>query len=193
MTWLWQAVVLFAVTNIDDIVVLSLFFGRASGVAGSTRRIVAGQYLGFVVILAVSLAGAFGAGRLSDRTVAYLGLVPVAIGLWSAYSWWRERGADSVAAPRALTLWTVVAVTIANGGDNVGVYVPAFASRSVAELVGIAVVFLVLVAGLCAAGRVVARHRLVAAALRRWGHVIYPVALIVVGVVVLVSGGAFGS
>lgn len=192
MTWLWQAVVLFAVTNIDDIVVLSVFFGRAAHVDGSTRRIVVGQYLGFVMILAASLAGAFGAGQLSDRTVAYLGLVPVAIGLWSAYTAWRARDADEARAPRALTLWTVAAVTVANGGDNVGVYVPAFASRSVAELVGIAVVFLVLVAGLCAAGRVVARHRLVAAALHRWGDVIYPVALIAVGVVVLVTGGAFG-
>src|SRR5690348_10874916 len=71
VTWLWQAVVLFAVTNIDDIVVLSVFFGRAAHVDGSTRRIVVGQYLGFVMILAASLAGAFGAGQLSDRTVAY--------------------------------------------------------------------------------------------------------------------------
>jgi cadmium resistance protein CadD (predicted permease) len=192
VTWLWQAVVLFAVTNIDDVVVLSLFFGRASGVTGSTRRIVAGQYLGFVVILAVSLAGAFGAGQLSDRTVACLGLVPVAIGLWSAYSAWRERGTDDTPSPRALTTWTVTAVTVANGGDNIGVYVPAFASRSVAELAGIAVVFLVLVTGLCLAGRAVAQHHLVAAAMRRWGHIVYPVALIAVGLAVLVSGGALG-
>jgi hypothetical protein len=38
-----QAIGLFAVTNIDDIVVLSVFFGRSRGVPGSTRRIVIGQ------------------------------------------------------------------------------------------------------------------------------------------------------
>ena len=192
MTWLWQAVVLFAATNIDDIVVLSLFFARAAGVAGAPKRIVTGQYLGFAVILAVSLGGAFGAGQLPDRAVAYLGLVPVLLGACSAYVSWRGRGEDELVAPRALTVWTVAAVTVANGGDNIGVYVPAFASRSVAELVGIAAVFLVLVASLCAAGRVVARHRLVGTAMQRWGHVIYPVALIAVGVAVLVSGNAFG-
>jgi len=43
VSWLWQAIVLFAVTNIDDIVVLSLFFSRGNRAPGSTRRIVTGQ------------------------------------------------------------------------------------------------------------------------------------------------------
>ena len=37
---------LFAVTNIDDIVVLSLFFAQGAGHRGSAARVVAGQYLG---------------------------------------------------------------------------------------------------------------------------------------------------
>ena len=55
-----------------------------------------------------------------------------------------------------------------------------------------AVVFLVLVAGLCVAGRAVAGHPTVARVLDRWGHVLLPVVLIVLGVVILVEGGAFG-
>ena len=43
-----QAIGLFIATNIDDIVILSLFFGRGQGQPGITRRILAGQYLGFV-------------------------------------------------------------------------------------------------------------------------------------------------
>ena len=49
---------LFAVTNIDDIVVLSLFFAQGAGHRGSAARVVAGQYLGFTAILAVAIAAA---------------------------------------------------------------------------------------------------------------------------------------
>ena len=41
-----QAIGLFIATNIDDIVILSLFFGRGQGQPGTTRRILAGQSLG---------------------------------------------------------------------------------------------------------------------------------------------------
>lgn len=46
-----QAAGLFAVTNIDDIVILAPFFGQGAGHPDSTRRIVLGQYLGFAAIL----------------------------------------------------------------------------------------------------------------------------------------------
>lgn len=37
---------MFAVTNIDDLLVLAVLLGRATG-AAAVRRVVAGQYLGF--------------------------------------------------------------------------------------------------------------------------------------------------
>ena len=42
-----QAIGLFAATNIDDIIVLSLFFARGAGVRGTTVKIGIGQYVGF--------------------------------------------------------------------------------------------------------------------------------------------------
>jgi cadmium resistance protein CadD (predicted permease) len=38
-----QAVAMFAVTNIDDIVILALFFGQAAGRRAGVVRIVLGQ------------------------------------------------------------------------------------------------------------------------------------------------------
>lgn len=66
-----QAVGLFAVTNIDDILVLSLFFAQGAGLRHSTRRIVIGQYLGFAAILAVAIAAAFGATFLPEAAIPY--------------------------------------------------------------------------------------------------------------------------
>src|SRR5215469_14708101 len=81
---------LFAVTNVDDILVLSLFFGRSAGQHGAARRIVAGQYLGFTAILAITVAAAYGATFLPVSAIAYLGLVPLALGLWAAWQAWKH-------------------------------------------------------------------------------------------------------
>lgn len=42
LTSVLQAIGLFAATNIDDIIVLSLFFARGAGQRGTTARILAG-------------------------------------------------------------------------------------------------------------------------------------------------------
>lgn len=129
-----QAAGLFAVTNIDDILVLSLFFARGAGHPRSARRIVLGQYLGFVAILAVAVAAAFGATFLPEWAVPYLGLLPLALGLKAAWRAWKHRDDEvdeqqtTEGGPRALE---VAAVTFANGGDNIGVYVPVFTTAGV--------------------------------------------------------------
>src|SRR5215471_9607962 len=86
-----QAAGLFAVTNFDDIVVLSLFFAQGAGQRGAARRVVAGQYLAFTAILAMSLSVAYGASFLPKQALPYLGLLPIAIGLWDAWKVWKNR------------------------------------------------------------------------------------------------------
>jgi hypothetical protein len=79
-----QAAGMFAVTNIDDILLLSLYFGQAKGRSHVEARVVVGQYLGFGAILLVSVVGALGANLLSEGVVAYLGLVPLLLGVRAA-------------------------------------------------------------------------------------------------------------
>ena len=197
MSWLWQAIVLFAVTNIDDLIVLALFFARDRAAGGHGRGIVLAQYFGFLVVLAGCLAGAFGAGQLPDRDIGYLGLVPIALGLWMAWRgflvWrgWRA-GDDSDRQPAGTSWWAVAGVTVANGGDNVGVYVPAFAGRSAVALAGFTVVFLVLVGVWCLLGRLLTAHPAVTAAVHRWGDLITPIALIAIGWVILIDHRTIG-
>ncbi|WP_420709010.1 cadmium resistance transporter [Streptomyces sp. NRRL B-1140] len=153
-----QAAGLFAVTNIDDILILSLFFAQGAGHHGSARRIVIGQYLGFAAILAVALAvaAAFGATFLPESAIPYLGLLTLALGFKAAWQVWQHRDDEddepesTEGGPKALE---VAAVTFANGGDNIGVYVPVFATAGIGGMTVYTIVFLVLVAVWCFAGR----------------------------------------
>ncbi|MFJ5260840.1 cadmium resistance transporter [Streptomyces sp. NPDC088387] len=188
-----QAVGLFAVTNVDDILILSLFFARGAGRRGSARRIVAGQYLGFAGILAVAVAAAFGASFLPDSVVPYLGLLPLALGLKAAWQAWRHRGeSEGERAEGGPAVLEVAAVTFANGGDNIGVYVPVFVTAGLGGMSVYAVVFLVLVAVWCFAGRYFATRPVIAKVLSRWGHVLLPLVLVALGMFILIEGGAFG-
>ncbi|MTE24322.1 cadmium resistance transporter [Microbacterium sp. ZXX196] len=192
-----QAIGLFLATNIDDIIVLSLFFARGAGQRGTTTRILAGQYLGFVGILGAAVLVSLGAGAfLPPEVIPYFGLIPLALGLWAAWQAWRRRHDDdddeAKIEGKKVAVWAVAGVTFANGGDNIGVYVPVFLNVGPAAVVAYCVVFLALVAVLVIVAKFIATRRPVAEILERWEHVLFPFVLIGLGVFILISGGAFG-
>ena len=192
-----QAIGLFIATNIDDIIVLSLFFARGAGQRGTTTRIILGQYLGFAGILGAAVLVSLGAGAfLPPEAIPYFGLIPLGLGLWAAWEAWRDDDDDdddeAKVAGKNVAVWTVAGVTFANGGDNIGVYVPVFLSVGPAAVVAYCIVFLLLVAVLVVLARFVATRRPIAEVLERWEHVLFPIVLIGLGIVILVSGGAFG-
>ena len=191
-----QAIGLFAATNIDDIIVLSLFFARGAGQRGTTARILAGQYLGFAGILVAAILVTTGAGAfLPPAAIPYFGLIPLGIGLWAAWQAWRGDGDDddeAKVAGKKVGVWTVAGVTFANGGDNIGVYTPVFLSVEPLAVVAYCVIFLALVAVLVALARFVATRPPIAEVLERFEHILFPIVLIGLGIVILVSGGAFG-
>ena len=187
---LGQAAGMFAATNVDDLLVLAVFFGRAA-----SWRIVIGQYAGFLAILAASVLGALGAGLLPTAVIPYLGLLPLFLGIRAALRAWRERHApadSSTETSKAPSAWQVAAVTFANGGDNIGVYVPVFAVSGPGGMTIYSLVFLIGVGLWCAAGWWLATRPVIARALSRWGHVILPVVLIAIGLTILIEGDAFG-
>ncbi|ACZ87515.1 cadmium resistance transporter [Streptosporangium roseum] len=190
-----QAVGLFAITNIDDIMILALFFAQGAGHKGTTRNIAIGQYLGFAAILGAAVAAAFGATFLPESAIPYLGLLPLALGIKAAVQAWKHRNDPEedrekrAGSPKFLE---VAAVTFANGGDNIGVYVPVFATAGLGGMSVYVIVFLILLAVWIAAGRFFATRPVIAKALSRWGHILLPIVLIGIGALILIEGGAFG-
>ena len=189
-----QAIGLFIATNIDDIIVLSLFFARGAGQPGTTARIAVGQYLGFAGILGAAVLVTLGADAfLPPAVIPYFGLIPLVLGLWAAWEAWRgDDDDDAKVAGKNVAVWTVAGVTFANGGDNIGVYVPVFLSVGPAAVVAYCIVFLALVAVLVVLAKFVATRPPIAEVLERWEHILFPIVLIGLGIAILVGGGAFG-
>lgn len=184
----------FVATNVDDVVLLAIFFARRDERFG-TRQIVAGQYLGFAFLIVVSALGAAGALLLPDAVVRLLGLVPLALGLVGLVDAVTGRGADDDAdddapAPGArLDTQRVTAITIANGADNVAIYVPLFASAGIGGMALTSAIFLALVAPLLVISWAIGSRPVVERAVERAGAYAVPVVLIALGVFILAGIG----
>jgi len=186
------AVALFAATNADDIVVLTVL-SISSHACGQPRRwhIWAGQYAGFAVLIAVSLAAAAGLTLGPLRWLWLLGLVPLGLGLAKLVTAIRAHRSGEQASPAAATgLAGVTALTIVNGGDNLSAYIPVFRTSSAATIGVIITVFMAGVGVYCLASIRMAGHRKVIEAIQRWGQWVIPVVFILLGFYIFYKTGA---
>lgn len=176
----------FAGTNVDDLIVLTVLFlaARASG-RPRPWQIWAGQYAGIAVLVAVSVLAALGLALVPDRWVPLLGLVPVALGVRGLIGAVRRSPGDDEAPAVAGNALAVAGVTIANGADNIAVYTPVFRTIGPAGSVLTIAVFAVLVAVWCLASSWLGSHRRVIALVERYGHWLVPLVFIVIGAVIL--------
>ena len=83
----------------------------------------------------------------------------------------------------------VAAVTLANGADNVGIYVPLFASHPAGSIALIIWVFLALVGVWCYAGYRLGTHPSIGGLLSRYGRRLMPYVLIALGASIVLGIG----
>jgi cadmium resistance protein CadD (predicted permease) len=179
------AVTLFVSTNIDDLVVLIGFFADRML---RTRDIVAGQYAGLAVLFVVSAAASLLSLVIPKAYLGLLGVFPVVIGVRKLFELQNDGSEPKNSSHGSIA--GVALVTIANGGDNLGVYIPAFAVHSGGEVTVIAVVFVAMTALWCALAHWMVNHRRLGMYFRRYGHILAPLVLIGLGVSIIYNGGS---
>jgi cadmium resistance protein CadD (predicted permease) len=187
----------FLVTDIDDLFVLVAFFADA---AIRPRHVAIGQYAGIAFLIAVSGLAMLFRLVVPVPVTGLLGFLPLALGVKEAVELVRERRGDpddehprraGHAAARRPGILGVALVTVANGGDNVAVYAPLFASATPARVAGLAGIFLAMTGlWLCLAWFTV-HNPLFGRHLQRWGRRLLPPVLILLGVLILWENGTF--
>jgi cadmium resistance protein CadD (predicted permease) len=183
------AIGLFASTNIDDLFVL---LGLFSDPRYRRSDIVKGQYAGIAILFGVSVAASLISLVIAPEYIGLLGLAPIAIGLKRLLELRREGAEEAGAAVNSsANIVAVAAVTVANGGDNIGIYTPLFAIRPAVDIAIIAIVFVAMTAAwLFAAYRLTVHPRL-SAPIRRYGPRVVPLVLIGLGIMILAEAGTF--
>jgi cadmium resistance transport/sequestration family protein len=195
-------------TNIDDIIILLLFFTQVDA-KFRRRHIVFGQYLGFTLLIIASLPGFFGGLVVPPEWIGLLGLLPIAIGLKQLADRQEdttqvqtvtsdlEPSSPSNSAVSFLSsvlnpqTYKVAAVTVANGGDNISIYIPLFAGNTLISLGVILGVFFIMVGVWCAIAYRLTRQPTIARVLSRYGHAVVPFVLIGLGLFIMYERGTF--
>jgi cadmium resistance protein CadD (predicted permease) len=185
------AVGVFIATNLDDIFILMSFFAMS----GDRIKLIFGQYLGFLILLCISLACYQFKFVLPMHYLAVLGLFPIIIGIKYFWNFRKNIFTDGMleknfgptgtqrgdAIKGSNNILTMAMTTVANGGDNLAVYIPLFMTLDNFELSITLLTFMVMVGVWCVLAYKMVNNRIVGEKLKIYGHLIFPAVLIIIG------------
>lgn len=185
-------IISFVGTNIDDIFINTLFFAQAKS-RRDIRSVVIGKYAGIGGLVLLSLLGAFGLQFIPQQYINFLGIVPIALGVkeWIGnirkHSDETGRESETTLKQSRGLIFNVMFVTIANGADNIGVYIPLFAGYTVIQIITAIIIFAVMVALWCVLGKKLSDLPFLRTMLLKYKHIIVPIVFIVLGIYIIVK------
>jgi len=196
------AVTAFIATNLDDIFVLIAYFAHRDF---NKISIVLGQYIGVSLLIFISSLAYFFKFIIPSSYIALFGILPIIIGFKSLWSLRNDGSKDLLIESYTQNnhdenknsnsefsikkTFKVTSVTFSNGGDNIGVYAPLFASMTVFPLVFTILIFMFMIGLWCFVGYFMVSNRIIGNKLKKYGHIILPFVLILIGLGVLLGGG----
>ena len=183
LTSILTSVIAYISTNIDDIFVLMLLLAQTK----AKGRMVAGHFLAVGLLTAISMLAALGLQNLPLKYVGILGFVPIALGIKA----WFDRNAEEVKTHSA-GIFTMAAITLGNGADNIGVYIPLFTGFSCRERVGAVIVFAAMTALWVWLANSLAEFPKIKAVIEKYKAIAIPVVFIALGVFIILDSGLIG-
>ncbi|WP_423190239.1 CadD family cadmium resistance transporter [Alkalibacterium sp. f15] len=191
---IFSAIAVYISTSIDYLFILLIIFSQSHTKKGITH-IYWGQYLGTGILVAVSLFAAYVLNLIpQDWIIGFLGLVPIYLGIRAALNGEDEENEEEVVEKISSResnrlFWTVALITIASGGDNLGIYIPYFASLSTSEIIIALAVFIPSVSLLCYISYRLAKISFVSETLERYERLIVPIVFIGLGFFIMLENG----
>ena len=189
-----SALAVYISTSIDYLFILLIIFSQSHTKKG-LRQIFLGQYLGTGILVAISLFAAYVLNFIpQDWIIGLLGLIPIYLGIRVAFVGEEEEEEGEVIEKLGSRgtnrlFWTVSLITIASGGDNLGIYIPYFTSLSFPAIVTALIVFAISVAVLCYISYKLAKISFVSETLEKYERIIVPIVFIGLGIFIMIENG----
>jgi cadmium resistance transport/sequestration family protein len=191
---IFSAIAVYISTSIDYLFILLIIFSQSH-----TKKVSShffwGQYLGTGILVAVSLFAAYVLNFIpQDWIIGLLGLIPIFLGIRVAFVGEEEEEEEEVVEKLESRgtnrlFWTVALITIASGGDNLGIYIPYFTSLVFSEIIIALIVFAISVAVLCYISYKLAKISFVSETLEKYERIIVPIMFIALGIFIMIENG----
>ncbi|KAK4496763.1 hypothetical protein PRZ48_012746 [Zasmidium cellare] len=194
-----KACLTFVITNIDDAFVLVTFFAESSTSRNLTPwKITIGQYVGFTVIVTISMIGYAVAVALPSEPIGFLGLLPILLGVWKFLELVipekddiQDAEAETNRIASAKSIFKVAGITIMNGGDNIGTYIPLFSQAQGAEIAVYVVVYYILLGVWCLLAFLVMKQKHILRVCEKYAAYVIPFLYIGLGIYITVKSDCF--
>lgn len=148
-------------------------------------QVIAGQYFGIGCLVTLSILGALGTRFIPHQYIGLFGVLPIFLGVrsWSAY----RNKENETEAKAEIGFLSISLLVIANGADNIGVYIPVFSGYSPADFMITILVFIIMIVLWCYLGFVLSNYPYIKNKIVRYQHILFPIVLISLGIVILVK------
>ncbi|MFS5547742.1 CadD family cadmium resistance transporter [Streptococcus agalactiae] len=190
-----SAIGVYISTSINYLIVLIILFAQLSQ-NKQKWHIYAGQYLGTGLLVGASLVAAYVVNFVPEAwMVGLLGLIPIYLGIRFAIVGEGEEEEEEEIIERLeqskanQLFWTVTLLTIASGGDNLGIYIPYFASLDWSQTLVVLLVFAIGIIIFCELSRVLSSIPLISETIEKYQRIIVPLVFIPLGLYIMYESG----
>lgn len=179
-------------TSIDYLFILLILFAQLDK-PSQKKHIYAGQYLGTGILVAISLFAAFVVSFIPEEwIVGLLGLIPIFLAVRFAMVGEEDADEDEIVekmnqGQSSRLFWTVTLLTIASGGDNLGIYIPYFSTLNWSEVIFALIVFALGIIGLVEGSRLLSSIPGVSETIEKYETIIIPIVFIALGLYILLE------
>lgn len=187
-----SAIGVYISTSIDYLIILFAQLSQNK----QKWHIYAGQYLGTGLLVGASLVAAYVVNFVPEAwMVGLLGLIPIYLGIRFAIVGEGEEEEEEEIIERLeqskanQLFWTVTLLTIASGGDNLGIYIPYFASLDWSQTLVALLVFAIGIIIFCELSRVLSSIPLISETIEKYERIIVPLVFIPLGLYIMYESG----
>lgn len=193
----FSSIIAFISTGIDDLFILILHF-LTMNEKFKKEDIFNGYFVGIGTVILISLLTSLGFILLPNHYIGFLGLIPIYMGIHTLF---HIKALEIPIIETPTNRYTkflgkyinqnvvkVAAVTLANGGDNIGVYFPTFASAKHYIFIPI-ILFIVFAVLWVKLGYKLSEIKINSKRLKKYGYMLIPYILIILGIYIILKNG----